>query len=418
MKKDLIVSIILTLLFLPYFQNNAENKITTEYSINKTTPTISVSDNEYGIETDNFNIEEGEISANLFISNLFAKYNVSNDLSSKILAKSKNIFDVRKIQKGKKYKVFLSKDRRKQVKYIVYEQSPDKYVVFDFNDSTNVYIGEKEIRTELKTASGIITSSLWESMTENGINPLLANDLSEIYAWTIDFFGLQDGDKFKIIYQAKFVDTIQIGNGEIKAAYFEHYQKDIYAIPFYQDSTWSYFNIDGESLRKAFLKAPLKYSHISSGFSGSRLHPILKIYRPHYGVDYSAPSGTPVQTIGDGVVIEANYGSQSGNMLKIKHNGVYTTGYLHLSKFAEGIAVGSKVTQGEVIGYVGSTGLSTGPHLDFRVWMNGEPIDPLKIDAPPVDPISEANKATFKKIADFIIDNLNKIEYNYGLETK
>jgi murein DD-endopeptidase MepM/ murein hydrolase activator NlpD len=418
MKKDLLISVIFTFLLL-LFHNclilDKKEIIDVSHDIQNEIQNIK---KEYGINIDSFFVEEGEITPNLFISNLFSNYNISNTISSEIISKTKNVFDVRKIQRGNKYKVFMSDDTLKQVKYIVYEQSAAKYVVFDFRDTLNVFLGEKEIRTEIKTGSGIITSSLWETMSENDLNPLLANDLSDIYAWTIDFFGLQNGDKFKIIYEAKYVDTIQIGYGKIKAAYFQHYEKDIYAIPFYQDTLWSFFNINGESLRKAFLKAPLKYSHISSGYSNSRLHPILKIYRAHHGVDYSAPAGTPVYSIGDGVVTEASYGAQAGNYVYIKHNGVYTTGYLHLSKFESGIKVGSSVKQGEVIGYVGSTGLSTGAHLDFRVWMNGNPINPLTIDAPPVEPIKEENKEKFEKISEFIVDNLNKIDYNYIPQTK
>lgn len=411
MKNDFIFSIIVTILIIFLVSNVTFEKNVIVQEFSEFIETYSPINKEYGIAIDSFYVEEGEIQPNMFLSSLFNNYKISGNLSNQILIKSKDIFDVRKIQRGKKYKVFMTMDSIREVKYIVYEQSADKYVVFDFEDSLDVYIGEKEIRTEIKTGSGIITSSLWEAMTDNELNPLLANDLSDIYAWTIDFFGLQEGDKFKIIYEAKYVDTTMIGYGNIKAAYFEHYGKEIFAIPFYQDTLWSFYNIDGESLRKAFLKAPLKYSHIASGFTNSRLHPILKIYRAHHGVDYAAPIGTPVYSIGDGVVTTASYGSQAGNYIYIKHNGVYTTGYLHLLKYAAGIKVGSSVKQGEVIGYVGSTGLSTGAHLDFRVWMNGKPINPLTIEAPPVEPIKEENIDKFNKIADYIICKLNSIDY-------
>ena len=285
------------------------------------------------------------------------------------------------------------------------------YIVFDFTDTLNVYAGEKEVKIETITGSGIINSNLWYTMRDNELNPLLANQLSDIYAWSVDFFGLQKGDKFKIIYEMQFIDGKEFGIGEIKVAYFEHSGKAMYAIPFFQDTLTSFYDINGQSLRKAFLKVPLNYSRISSHFSNSRLHPILKIRRPHHGIDYAAPYGTPVQTIGDGVVIEARYSSSAGNIIKIKHNGVYKSGYLHLSKFGDGIKVGAKVKQGDVIGYVGSTGLSTGAHLDFRVWQNEQAVDPLKIDAPPVEPIKTENTEEFAKIKEKYITQLKAIEY-------
>ena len=180
----------------------------------------------------------------------------------------------------------------------------------------------------------------------------------------------------------------------------------ITAIPFIQDGKETYFDIDGNSLRKAFLKAPLQFSRISSRYSSSRLHPILRIRRPHFGVDYAAPVGTPVVSIGDGRIISATTENGSGKMVKIQHNSVYATAYLHLSRFGKGISPGVFVKQGDIIGYVGSSGLSTGPHLDFRFYQNGSPVDPLKVDAPPVEPVSEANNARFEKIKSVVLSLL------------
>ena len=199
--------------------------------------------------------------------------------------------------------------------------------------------------------------------------------------------------------------------GPIYAAEFEHMGKSYYAFRFSQDEGFDYFDDRGENLRKAFLKAPLSFSRISSRFSGSRLHPVLKIRRPHFGVDYAAPKGTPVMTIGDGTVVERGYKGGGGNTVKIKHNTVYTTLYLHLSGFAKGITPGARVRQGDVIGYVGSTGLSTGPHLDFRVYKNGSPVDPLKLDVPPGEPVKAAFKTDFTTIKDSLTTLLYKINW-------
>jgi murein DD-endopeptidase MepM/ murein hydrolase activator NlpD len=212
----------------------------------------------------------------------------------------------------------------------------------------------------------------------------------------VDFFGLQKGDSFKVIYEESFIDDKSLGAGRIFGAQFTWSGKTITAVPFIQDGKESFFEDDGNSLRKAFLKAPLSFSRITSRFSSSRMHPILRIRRPHYGVDYAAPIGTPVHAVGDGRVISATIENGSGRMVKISHNSVYSTAYLHLSRFGDGIQAGAFVKQGDIIGYVGSSGLSTGPHLDFRFYQNGYPVDPLKVVAPPVEPVSEANKGRFE----------------------
>ena len=344
------------------------------------------------------------------LSILLAKLNLSNKKIHQVIEKAQAVFDLRKIKAGNPYLIFKSKnDTTKQADYLIYQQNPGEYIVFDLNDSIQVKKELKPVRSEIKNATGTIESSLWVTMVENNTNPLLAIELSDIYAWTIDFFGIQKGDAFKVFYREDFVDSTSLGIKQIYAAKFTHNGQDIYAIPFYQDSVLSFYDADGKSLRKAFLKAPLKYRRIASRFSNSRLHPILKIRRPHHGVDYSAPIGTPVHSIGDGVVIKAQYSGGAGNYVKIRHNSIYTTGYMHLSKYGKGIKPEKYVKQGDIIGYVGSTGLSTGPHLDFRVWKNGTNIDPLKLEAPPVEPIKPENMDFFKKIKDIWVEKLNTL---------
>ncbi|MCF6184814.1 MAG: peptidoglycan DD-metalloendopeptidase family protein [Bacteroidales bacterium] len=365
----------------------------------------------YGINTKNYKVETGYIQPNEYLSTIFQKYHISSKLHT-ILEKAKDIFDVRKIKSGQKYAVFFpNKDTSKTPDYFIYEKDKTDYLVFNLKDSMNVCERTKNVDVKIKEAAGVITSNLWFAMEDAGVNPILANDLSEIFAWTVDFFGLQRNDKFKMIYEEKFVNDTSIGYGKILAAYFEHYGDTIYAIPFKQDSIESFYDLDGNSLRKAFLKAPLKFSRISSGFSYARKHPILKIVRPHLGVDYAAPSGTPVHALGDGVVLKAYYTHGGGNFIKIKHNSVYSTGYMHLRGFAKGIHAGVRVQQGQVIGYVGMTGLATGPHLDFRVWKNGKNINPLHVDAPPVEPIKPEFKEGFNKTKKVYKDWLDKIKF-------
>ena len=236
-------------------------------------------------------------------------------------------------------------------------------------------------------------------MLASEADPMLAIELSEIFAWSIDFFGIQQGDQYKVVYEESYVDSISIGINRIIGAWIFHNQTDFWGIPFVQDGTRSFFDEKGNSLRKAFLKAPLRFSRISSGFSHSRMHPVLKIRRPHHGVDYAAPTGTPVHTVGDGVVSRKGYQkSGGGNYVTIKHNSVYSTTYMHLSRYGKGIKQGVYVKQGDVIGYVGSTGLATGPHLDFRFYKNGSAVNPLKVEAPPVEPIHEENLTDYGMI--------------------
>lgn len=363
----------------------------------------------YGITVDSFNLIESKIKRNQFLSDLLSKYGVPNFSINRVVQLSQNVFDVRKIKRGNPYVVFQTKDSLKKTRYVVYEHTPTDYIVFDLGDPIKVFKDAKQIITGQKTASGVISTSLWHTIKEKNLNPALVNDLSEIFAWSIDFFGLQKGDSFKIIYEEQYVDSTSIGISKIYAAWFNHMGEDFYAIPFVQNNRESYYDIDGNSLRKAFLKAPLRFSRISSGFSNSRLHPILKIRRPHHGVDYAAPIGTPVHAIGDGKIIKTGYYGGAGRMVKIRHNSVYTTAYLHLSRYGRGIKSGKYVKQGDIIGYVGSSGLSTGPHLDFRFYKQGHPINPLKVKAPPVEPVSKENIEDYEKIKSVITDLLNTV---------
>lgn len=358
---------------------------------------------EYGIPIDSFNVSEGRIKYGQTLGTLFSSLNVSASVVNQLTRINIDGFSARSIKAGNTYKVFSEKDSLAKPAFFVYCDSPINFYVFNLSDSLTAYKFQKEIVAVRKYSEAEITSSLWETMRSEGINPVLALDLSDIFAWTVDFFGLYTGDKFRVMYDELYVDTISVGIGAIYASWFQHKGEMFYAFRFQQDSVYSYWDQEGNSLRKSFLKAPLRFSRISSRYSGKRMHPILKIYRPHTGVDYAAPEGTPVVAIGDGVVIEKGYNKAAGNFVKIRHNSVYTTGYNHFSRFGKGISKGQKVKQGEVIGYVGKTGYATGPHLDFRFWMNGKPIDPLKVKSPSVEPISEQNKPIFMATRDSLL---------------
>jgi murein DD-endopeptidase MepM/ murein hydrolase activator NlpD len=362
----------------------------------------------YDIPVDSFSIVTDVVKRNEMLLTILLNYNLPEGSLANLLITPPKEFDLRKIKAGNRYTVFMQKDSFSSLRYFVYEITPVDFVKISFDDSVKVEIGHKQVVKKRKFASGIISTSLWNSMKEKGYSPELILQLSEIYAWSVDFFGLQPADSFSVVYEENYIDSIPVGIGRIHGAYFKSNGIGIYAIPFTQDSVESYYDSVGNSLRKAFLKAPLRFSRISSRYSNSRLHPILKIRRPHHGVDYKAPSGTPVYAIGDGTIIMAGWsGSGGGNAVKIRHNSVYTTSYMHLSGFGAGIRNGKYVKQGDVIGYVGSTGLSTGAHLDFRFYKNGSPVNPLAVEAPPVEPVKEINLHAFDSARTVTLKMLN-----------
>lgn len=349
----------------------------------------------YGINIDSLDVINETVQKNQNLSGILTLYGVDMVTIDQLAKQAKQVFDVRKIRFGNKYSIFVDRTPQRKAQYFIYEISSVDYVVFELGSDLKARREQKEVKLTVDTAIGVIRTSLWDAMIENHNDPNLANDLSEIYAWTIDFFGIQKGDNYKVIYESLWVEGKRIGIGKILAANFNHYNVDYNAFYFVQDLKGDYFDEKANSLRRAFLKAPLKFKRISSHFSHSRMHPVLKYRRPHLGVDYAADVGTPVVTIGDGTVISADWSGGGGRTVKIKHNGTYSTTYMHLSKYGEGIRAGARVRQGQVVGYVGSSGLSTGPHLDFRFYKNGQPIDPLKVESPPAEPVKTENLQNF-----------------------
>lgn len=366
---------------------------------------------EYGINCDSLRVERGFVRQNQSLSEILSLYDIGSEIIHQIASLSRPVFDVRKMRVGNPYTVLISKDTVPEVLYFIYEEDEVSYVTYTLKDKISVEKGAKELTREINTASGTIKSSLWNSLVENGNDPTLANEMSEVYAWTIDFFGIQKGDYYKVIYEDLKVEGKSIGIGNVIAACFHHMGSDLYAFRYTSSGETGYYDQNGQNLQRAFLKAPLRFKRISSHFSHGRMHPILKVVRPHLGVDYAADYGTPVQTIGDGTVIEKGWNKGGGgNYLKIKHNGAYTTLYMHLAGFAKGISTGTRVHQGDVIGYVGSTGLSTGPHLDFRVFLNGQAIDPLKMESPPSEPVAKDYLPLYLHLVDSLKTGLDTLQ--------
>jgi len=365
---------------------------------------------EYGIVTDSFKIERREVKSGDNLGGILTSLGVEQRIVGNLTTYTNGIFDIRKLRSGNTYTAMMSNTKDSRLMYFIYAINDTSYVVFDFCDSVHVHKDAKEVVRSLKSSAGVITSSLWVAMQKSGVDPNMAVALANIYQWSIDFYAIQKGDAFKVIYEELSVDGKQISIGEIHSALFIHNGKEYYAHRFGQNNVTDYFDNHGQNLRKEFLKAPLKFSRISSKFSNSRLHPVLRIRRPHHGVDYAAPKGTPVHTIGNGTVTKAAYSGGAGKIISVRHSNGYTTSYLHLSGFGPGIRAGASVSQGQVIGYVGSTGLSTGPHLDFRVYKNNVAIDPLKMESPPALPVNEKYRASFDSLRVMYEKNLNLVK--------
>lgn len=365
----------------------------------------------YGIDADDYRTETGEVGSGQTLGGILSGYGVTALQVDRLDRAAREVFPLRNIRAGHKYTAFIHEDSlyAPHLDYLVYERNTTQYVTFGFHDdSVSVRTGEKQFTTRRTKKSAVINSSLWGAIMEQDLPYALASEMEDIYQWTVDFFGIQKGDSFTVIYDQRFIDdTIPAGIGRVWGAKFSQGGKEYYAIPFRQGGKIQYWEADGGSLRKQMLKAPLKYSRISSKFTYARKHPIYKVYRPHTGVDYAAPKGTPVHAVADGVVTFKGWGGGGGNTLKIKHPGNLMTGYLHLSGFAKGISKGTHVSQGQLIGYVGSTGASTGPHLDYRIWKNGTPIDPLKVPQEPAEPISKENRELFEFVRERISAELN-----------
>ncbi len=349
----------------------------------------------YGINVTGLNIIEGTVSKNQTLATILAPFNVPYQIIDEIAKKSKAIFDVRGIAINKKFTVLTPSDSS-QAHFFIYEPNPAEYVVFNL-DSMNIYKAEKPVEYVQKEIAGIIEdrSNLASEMLKLNVGYDIVDQFADLYGWSVDFGALQKGDKFKVVYEEKMIEGNVVGVGDIKLAYFEHRGEPFHAIPFEQNGEMNFFDQEGNSLKKAFLRDPVKYTRISSRYNLRRFHPVQKRYKAHLGTDYAANKGTEIRSVGDGVVTDAKYTSANGNYVKIKHNGTYTTQYLHMSKIASGMKPGQRVKQGQVIGYVGSTGLATGNHLCFRFWKNGKQEDWLREKIPPSEPILAANKAAF-----------------------
>lgn len=358
----------------------------------------------YDILADSFKVETGVVKKGQTMGEILYLNHIDHPEINKVVNKSKGIFDVRRVNAGKKYTVMCAKDSTDKAQYFIYEIDATNYVVFDLTGDIEVYKGKKPVEVRLKTANGTINSSLWITMEEQNLSPKLTAELSTIYAWTIDFFKIQKGDGFRIYYEDRYINDEYIGIGRILAAEFIHKGESFYSFYYKENENFGdYYDEEGKTLRKAFLMAPVDYKRISSRYSKRRKHPVTGRWKGHFGTDYAAERGTPIWSTANGTIIAATYTKNNGNYVKVRHNNTYTTQYLHMSKIKPGIKKGVYVKQGDIIGYVGSTGLATGPHVCYRFWKNGKQVDPYMQKLPPGDPIKDENREDYMLAKDSLM---------------
>lgn len=364
-----------------------------EVKIKKTPPQIQ----EYGFLLNDYEVVRDTIRLGDSFGGIMDANGVTRGEVFRISEKVKDTFNPARIVAGKPYTILKSKDTSATVKAFIYENDRINYTVVDLADSIRAYRAKKPVTIKRKVASGVITSSLSGAMDNEGLSILLADKIADIYRWKIDFFKIQKGDQFKLIYNEKYInDTVYAGVENIEAAVLTHYKNPYYAFEFGKDSVSGfakYYDEEANSLQSFFLKAPLKFSRISSRYTKRRFHPVQKRWKAHKGTDYAAPTGTPIWSTADGVVIKSSYTRGNGNYVKVRHNDKYTTQYLHMSK--RNAKVGQRVKQGDVIGYVGSTGLATGPHVCYRFWVHGRQVDPYKQNLPSSEPLKEELKPDY-----------------------
>lgn len=364
---------------------------------------------QYGFVLDTFQVTRDTIQNNEFLADILLRHKVNFVDIDELARATKDSFDVRGLRADKPYTI-LATDTSQAAQYFIYEPSVFSYVIFDLQNKTANKI-ERPVSTTVKTGAGIIQSSLWNAMTDNGMSFELAASMEDALAWSIDFHHIQKEDRFKLVYEERSIDGQPVGIGKILGAYYKNVDNEYYAIHFENDKHAGYYDLEARSMEKAFLKAPVKYSRISSRYNLRRFHPVLRRTRPHFGTDYAAPTGTPIYAVADGLVTKRSRTRGNGNFVKLKHDDVYQTQYLHMSRFAPGVNVGTHVKQGQTIGFVGQTGLANGPHVCFRFWKHGKQVNHLKENLPPPDPMPAADIPRFNIVKNEIKGQLDQVAF-------
>ena len=368
-----------------------------------------------GIVMDGYGLKTGVVKPGHTLTHLLNPHGVTNSIIFKAAKTAKTVFDVRRIKAGNSYNLIYDPNNNNQIKYFIYYPNLENYVVFALDNPIQVYTGQKKVEIKTKTICGTITNNLWNSASQSGMTRDLIYALGDIFASTVDFRHFHKGDQFMVTFEERFIQGKCIGIGKIKAARLTCCDQSFQAFAFENNGVMEFYDEMGNSLEKSFLKCPLKYSRISSKFTNKRLHPITHKYIAHPGIDYAAPRGTPVRCVGDGIITFMGYSKTAGNYIKIKHAGFGISEYMHLSKFHARLKKNQKIKKGQTIGYVGSTGYATGPHLDLRFKKNGKYVDYSKMKLPSGKPLEKSNKTVFlKQVAEIkqIWDDETRITMN------
>ena len=370
---------------------------------------VAIPTYKFGFVMESFQIEEDVVKQNQTLGALLSNAGVPFQTIQKLVENCKGKFSVTSNFRVNKPYMLIKDKVNKEPKHLVFQPNVYEYFVFDLSGSHEVKRVEKPIEIQMTTVDGEINSSLWETLISQGISFEAASKMEDALQWSVDFSHTQKGDRFKMIYDKKFIEGEEVGVGQVYAAYYNREGKGSYAIWFDDGDHKGFYDLEGRAIASNFLKAPVKYTRISSSFNKNRFHPILKRVRPHLGTDYAAPYGTPIYAVGNGVVTEAAFTKGNGRFVKIKHDNVYQTQYLHMSKFATGIKPGTQVAQGEVIGYVGSSGLATGPHVCFRFWKNGVQVNHLRENLPAPKPLPDDVLKSFFEARDTLLAKLGDL---------
>lgn len=366
---------------------------------------------QWGFALEKFEVSQHELKYGDALGKILQDHGISMSGINSLVENCKDKFNINTMQIGRKLN-FLRDLRDSSRQYFVYEPSPYEYILFHLSPPYAVEVVKRDVKVNIVSASGVLETSFWQALTDNGLSDELADGMIDILATSVDFYHQRQGDRFKMVYEQHIVEGKAVGTGKILAALYEREGKTSYAFNFETPTDQcDYFDFDGHPARKAFLKSPVKFSRISSRYNLSRLHPILGYHKAHFGTDYAAPHGTPIQAVANGTVIEATRRGGNGLFVKLRHDGIYESQYLHMSGFAKGIRPGASVMQGQTIGYVGSTGLATGPHVCFRFWKNGRQVDHLRLDLPSPEPIKGAELERFKAVRDSMVHMLDKVDY-------
>ncbi len=353
---------------------------------------------KYGFALDTFQVYEGKIKTGDYFGAILNRYNIDHIKITRLAEASKPVFNINTFRQDKPYTI-LAKDSTQKADYFIYEPDVYSYIVFDL-DSLKASEVERPISYTTRTGKVTVESSLWKAIVDNDMSYAIADKMEDALQWTLDFYRIQKGDEFKLLYDEESIRGEVVGVDMVKAATYKSEGKTYYSIYFDNGKLSGYFDEYGRPMANGFLKSPVKASRISSYYNLNRFHPILKRRRPHYGTDYAAPYGTPIMAVGNGVVTKASYSKGNGNYVKIKHDNTYQTQYLHMQKFAKDIRPGTPVKQGQTIGYVGSTGLATGPHVCFRFWKNNKQVNHLRMSFPPPEPLPKESLEAFFKVRD------------------